>query len=374
MRKNKKNRRIAVGALSLVIGACSWGACGQSSSAVSKTVPENPIVRQLRETKGEGILFGHQDDLAYGVGWEYIDGESDVKHVAGDYPALLGWELGGLELGQEVNLDSVPFSKMNELAVWGFEHGAINTFSWHPHSPIDSINAWHGDSVVVKHILPGGAYHAQFDQQLDQVAEFFLGLKDKSGQPVPFIFRPWHEMDGGWFWWGSKACSPTELKVLFRYTIEYLRAKGLNQMVVAYSPDRNFDSPEEYLQWYPGDDIVDILGMDNYYDLAQADGEKEAIRKLHIVIDLAKEKNKLAALTETGLELVPDSVWYSQKLGRVLGDSTVQKELSYAMVWRNDSKKHFFFPYPGHPAADDAKNLLDQPNILLLDEFNQLKK
>ena len=373
MRKDK-NRRIVIGALAMVV--CTWSlvSCGQSRSAGNKTALENPIVHQLKKTKGKGILFGHQDDLAYGVGWEYIDGESDVKRVAGDYPALLGWELGGLELGHEVNLDSVPFSKMKELAVWGFECGAINTFSWHPYSPIDSINAWHGDSVIVKHILPSAAYHAKFDQQLDRVAAFFLSLKDKSDQPVPFIFRPWHEMDGGWFWWGSKACTPEELKALFRYTIEYLREKGLSQMVVAYSPDRNFDSPEEYLQWYPGDDIVDVLGMDNYYDLGQKGGEDEAIRKLHIVIDLAKKKNKLAALTETGLELVPDSSWYSLKLGAVLSDPLVKKELSYVMVWRNDSEKHFFFPYPGHPAAADAKSLLDRPEILLLNDFNQLKK
>ncbi|PTN10132.1 glycoside hydrolase family 26 protein [Mangrovibacterium marinum] len=361
---------VLAGAASLLIA----NACGTSAGKKTSADEQNTILTELQAAKGKGILFGHQDDLAYGVGWEYIDGESDVKRVAGDYPALLGWELGGLELEHAVNLDSVPFSKMKELAAWGFEHGAINTFSWHPHSPIDSVNSWHGDSVVVKHILPGGAFHTQFNHQLDLVAAFFSSLKDKSGGPIPFIFRPWHEMDGDWFWWGSKACSPDELRSLFRYTIDYLRNKGLSQMVVAYSPDCKFNTTGEYLTWYPGDDMVDILGMDNYYDLKQPEGEKEAIRKLHLVIDLAKEKNKLAALTETGLELVPDSNWYSQKLGSVLNDSLVRAELSYAMVWRNDSEKHFFFPYPGQKAADDAKSLLHQPHIWLLNDFYQFKK
>ncbi len=345
-------------------------ACGYGNHNIDKA---NPVITLLNKTKGKGILFGHQDDLAYGIGWKYIKGESDVRRIAGDYPALFGWELGGLELGHEINLDSVPFSTMKQLAIRAYKHGGINTFSWHPFSPVDSINSWHGDSAVVKHILPGGNYHEVFNRQLDYLSDFFLALTDTTENVIPFIFRPWHEMDGTWFWWGTKACSPNEYKALFRYTIDFLHKKGINNMAVAYSPDCNFNTPEEYLQWYPGDDVVDILGMDNYYDLKQPGGEKDAVRKLHIVTGLANKKGKLAALTETGLELVPDSTWYSQKLGYVLNDSTLKANLSYAMVWRNASKNHFFFPYPGHPAADDAQKLLRQPGILLLNDLKKIK-
>ena len=63
----------------------------------------------------------------------------------------------------------------------------------------------------------------------------------------------------------------------------------------------------------------------------------------------------------------------NNKLGAVLQDSLVAKELSYVMVWRSDDKVHFFFPYPGHPAAEDAKTLLDRPEILLLNDFTNLE-
>ena len=343
-------------------------------SQTNNSSDENEIVLKLKSIKGQGILFGHQDDLAYGVGWEYIRGESDVKRVSGDYPALFGWELGGLELDQEKNLDKVPFKTMQSLAIMGHEMGGINTFSWHPYAPVSHESSWDKEAIIVKHIIPGGKNHEAFKQQLDKVAIFFNGLKDKNGDQVPFIFRPWHEMDGSWFWWGSKQSTREEFKALFAFTVRYLREeKGLGKMVIAYSPDRNFDSEASYLQWYPGDEFVDILGVDNYSDLKKGGSTEAAIRKLHIVINTANKKGKLAAFTETGLENVTDEKWYTQKLGKVLADPLVSKEISYVMVWRNDENVHYFFPYPGQKGAADAKELLSNENMLLLEEFKSLK-
>ncbi|MBD0288787.1 MAG: hypothetical protein ICV79_25690 [Flavisolibacter sp.] len=67
----------------------------------------------------KGILFGHQDDLAYGVGWKYEKGRSDIKDVAGDYPAVQGYELGHLELDSLINLDSVPFLLPRRISLPG---------------------------------------------------------------------------------------------------------------------------------------------------------------------------------------------------------------------------------------------------------------
>lgn len=366
-----KNYSFSVLFRTLFLGGFIW-MLFSCSQAPQKS--ENSIIVQLSALKGKGILFGHQDDLAYGVGWKGVNDESDVKRVTGDYPALFGWELGGLEWGEEFNLDSVSFSSMQKWVIQAYQMGGINTFSWHPYSPNQRISAWSQDSTIVRDIIPGGKYHQEFIQQLDRVALFFQGLKTTEGAAIPFIFRPWHEMDGGWFWWGSKSCKPEDLKALFRFTIEYLRnQKGLSQMVVAYSPDKGFSTQEEYLTWYPGDDVVDILGGDNYYDFTQPNGVEMAVSKLHIIINTANAKHKLAAFTETGLENIADSTWYISKLGAALSDSLIKNEISYVMVWRNASTKHFFFPYPSHASAADAVRLMQRDEILLLNDFNKLK-
>src|SRR5690348_14688346 len=68
------------------------------------------LYRNLRLSLNKGILFGHQDDLAYGLNadssrWQAEPGRSDIKAVTGDYPAVYGWELGGIEQGHQSNLD-----------------------------------------------------------------------------------------------------------------------------------------------------------------------------------------------------------------------------------------------------------------------------
>ncbi len=343
--------------------------CGCTSSP-TKISEKQKLINTLKAVKGKGILFGHQDTYAYGFTWNDIEGQSDVKRVTGDYPAVFGWELGGIEKGVKANLDTVSFSNIRKYAIKAFKQGGINTFSWHPFSVIDRVDSWNTEKPVVAHINPGGLYHEAFKKDLDALAQFLNSVVTPEGVKVPFIFRPWHEMDGSWFWWGSASCTPEELKELFRFSIKYLREeKGVDQMLVAYSPDRNFYTLEEYLSWYPGDEYIDVIGMDNYYDLYTDGLVNEAIDKLHIIIDYANEKGKLAAFTETGYENIPDSTWFMSKLGVVLSDSIVASNISYALVWRNDPLKHFFFPYPGHPSAKYAKELLDKEEMWLLNDL-----
>lgn len=334
------------------------------------------LFQLLRDTSGKGILFGHQDDLAYGIGWKYVEGASDTRLTAGDYPALFGWELGGIELGRPHNLDSVPFDRMRGFAIWVHEQGGINTFSWHPFSATDTTkSSWTSDERVVRNILPGGSHHAPIREHLDRVAAFFGSLVTAEGEPVPFIFRPWHEMDGGWFWWGVKTTDPEELKQLFRFTVEYLRnEKGITHMLLAYSPDRNFTTEAEYLTWYPGDDVVDIIGVDNYWDFKLPDAVSRVAAKLEIAVNYAAKTGKVAAFTETGSDRMEDSTWYTQKLYAALNANETTRKISYVMVWRNHDLTHFYIPHPEHPGAADFREFTQKPEIWLLEDWKKFRK
>lgn len=153
------------------------------------------LYQHLRQLRQKGIMFGHQDDLAYGVGWKYQDGRSDIKDVTGDYPAVYGWELGHLELDSAVNIDSVPFDKMRHYIREGYDRGGVITISWHLHNPLTGKTAWDPAPGSVASALPGGTSHELYVKWLDKLADFFLSLKGENGEFIPVIFRPFHELN-----------------------------------------------------------------------------------------------------------------------------------------------------------------------------------
>ena len=104
--------------------------------------PAEQLIECLQQLRKYGIMFGHQDALFYGTTWKWEYGRSDVNDVCGDYPAVLGCELGGLELGNEKNLDGVPFDKMRQQIIEHYKKGGIITISWHPYNPVTGQNAW----------------------------------------------------------------------------------------------------------------------------------------------------------------------------------------------------------------------------------------
>src|SRR5690606_26721147 len=123
---------------------CLSGCAGNEDEKIvadTKHVPQLNDGKATKETKalyqnlfaiqGKHVLFGHQDDLAYGVNWINEDGRSDVKDITGAYPAITGWEIGGLDIGDEANLDRVNFEEMKQWIKDVYQRGGINTISWH---------------------------------------------------------------------------------------------------------------------------------------------------------------------------------------------------------------------------------------------------
>ena len=175
---------------------------GQGNMPIDKGATRETInlYKNLKNVLNKGFMFGHQDDLAYGVGWKYEEGRSDIKDATGEYPAVYGWELGRLEMDHPVNLDSVPFNKMKQLIRAGYERGGVITISWHLNNPLTGKSAWDPATGTVSSILPGGTKHDLYEGWLDKVAAFLGSLQDRNGKLIPVIFRPYHELNGRWFW------------------------------------------------------------------------------------------------------------------------------------------------------------------------------
>lgn len=309
-----------------------------------------------RTTAAGHILFGHQDALAYGVGWRAQAGGSDVQAVCGDYPAVYGWELGDLEHDSTDNIDRVNFTRMKQWIKDGYRRGGIITISWHMDNYASGGSAW-DTTVAVRDILPGGRHHARYVADLDRFARFVNDLRvggRRDRHLVPILFRPFHEHTGHWFWWCGPFTTPGEYRSLWRFTVEYLRdKKQLHNLLYVFNTSENFDSPEEFLRYYPGDEWVDVLSFDDYGDLRDSFGFARLRERLCIVAELADRKGKLAALAETGLESIPQADWWTGALLHNLRAEPVGRRMAWVLVWRNDNPKHHYAPYPGHVSAAD---------------------
>lgn len=348
----------------LVMAALYGTAMAQNS--LSDGVKDK-LMQRLTTLQQQGFAFGHQDDTFYGVNWKWQQGRSDVKEVCGDLPMVMGFELGGIELGNECNIDSVPFAMMRRELLAQVRQGGIATISWHPHNPLTGGNAWDvSDSTVVRSILPGGSRHQMFLQWMDRLADFLSKISSDNGEPVAFIFRPWHENNGSWFWWGQALCSTQEYHALWCMTQDYLLHKGLTNIVWAYSPNLDGSMTEEkFMERYPGNERVDIIGLDAYQWGTREDFVRDAQHNLQLLSDVARKNGRLFALTECGLQSVPDNKWWTETLLPLV----TAQPLCYFLTWRNGDMKERYAPYPGSCDEKNFKIFSKDKRILFLNDI-----
>lgn len=354
----------------------------------AKTYPMAPLVdknatketkalhRRLFKLMDKGIMLGHQDDLAYGHGWYKENGRSDVKSVAGDYPAVIGWELGHIELGAAYNLDSVYFSDMKHYIRDTYRRGGITTASWHADNIVTGKTAWDcsPDDQVVSKILSGGENHEQYLKWLDRVADFFLDLKDDKSKLIPVVFRMYHEHTGAWFWWGNMQCTPEQYKQLWVMTVRYLRdTRHVHNLIYAYSPATVKDK-EEYFSRYPGDDYVDMIGYDCYAftkDGGMEKYKKEMDLNLKIVTDYAKGSGKIPTIGETGHETLEYPNYFTQVLYPVISRYKISWVLFWRNAWSPQLPNHYYVPFAGHPATEDFNRFVAKERILMNSDINK---
>ena len=326
----------------------------------------NALLSKMQKTVNDGkIMYGHEDALLYGHSWCSPDRQdydrSDVKDVCGDHPAVLGLDLGGIEHGDSNNLDLQSFDSVRDAAAAHFGRGGHVTFSWHADNPLTGGDSWDvSSSDVVGSILPGGQKHDEFMIWLSNLASFFDSLRDASGRRIPVIFRPWHEHTGSWFWWGRNLCTAEQYKSLWIMTHDYLAGeRGLKNLIWAYSPNTGVDAAG-YMERYPGDEYVDIIGRDLYGKTAEECAEEfKALTALY--------GDRMIALTECGYYVDSNDASKNAPIGNIEAQ------------WNNGAAWSWFMPWYGNagegtearPHADKAwweaafqsENVLDREAV-----------
>ncbi|KAK4187353.1 family 26 putative glycoside hydrolase [Podospora australis] len=242
----------------------------------------------LRSIYGKKILSGQQE-LSW-ANW--------IAQQTGKTPALVAVDLMDYSPSR---VERGTVGTAVEEAITHHNRGGIVSVLWHWNAPVGLYDTeenkwWSGfytratdfDIAATLAAGPGNANYTLIIRDIDAIA---VQLKRLQSAGVPVLWRPLHEAEGGWFWWGAKGPEPA--KELWNLLYERLTVHhGLNNLIWVW----NSVLPE----WYPGDETVDILSVDVY---AQGNGPMST--QFNELIELGKDKKMIAA-AEVGAAPLPD--------------------------------------------------------------------
>ena len=357
-------------------------------SDTNATAETRALFAKLRNTSAGGLRFGQQHATD-----EHISStasEGDVYEMTGKYPAVFGWDAGLALRGAEKpgsGSDRETNAKILARKIADADSkGAIVTLSAHWYNP-GTGGDFNDTTAVASELLPGGKYSSTFNKELDAIASTAQQAKRSDGTLIPIIFRPLHENNGSWFWWGATHASASEYKELYRYIVDYLRdIKGVHNLIYAYSPGGVFNGdPTDYLATYPGDQWVDVLGYDEYdTDNSSEDSGNwigTVIKDLKMIRDEAASRGKIVALTEFGRSGDrkfdesgtgdKDTKFFSE-----LADAIAKEvpSVAYMMTWANfgGSGDGFqaYTPWKGSDGERDFKDFADSNANLMASKNN----
>ena len=229
-------------------------------------------------------LFGQANarTISYSTTKNYDKDQSDCKDVAGAHPAFIESDFMWYYDDASFKINDVQAMKDH------YADGGVIGYCWHMRDSSGDFDSTDNNISLCKDIVnDNGNSRSWFYGQIDSyVVPVLTELKDND---IPVIIRPFHEMNGGWFWWGSQSAS--DYINLYRLYVDYLRnTKGLDNLLFAWAPNYSFSST-----YYPGDDYVDIVGLDYYEPTATG-----MTSQLNLAAAFAARKGKILALTETG--------------------------------------------------------------------------
>jgi mannan endo-1,4-beta-mannosidase len=268
-----------------------------------------------------------------------------AKELGGQYPAIWGSDFIW-------NGDKDPGNRVVENAIKKHRDGFIITLMWHAGRPTDtppfrwkeSIQGELTDAEWKELTMPNSALNKVWQKQVDQVASYLKQLQDAK---VPVIWRPYHEMNGVWFWWGDKKGKDGYVKLYKMMYDRYVNYHKLNNLIWVWNANAPRDIPKDeafaYKEYYPGPAYVDVLATDVY----NFDYEQKEYQEL---LDLAQ--GKLIALGEVGELPKPEIM-------------EAQPKWAWFMIWANWLETH--------NKPERVKEIYSHPSVLTHDEVDLTK-
>ena len=201
--------------------------------------------------EGRRILSGQFTDFGQGANLRLIE---RIHQRTGRWVGLIGVDYADFGRG------SLTYEAPNHAAIEYWRQGGLVTVMAHMYNPANPKGGGLRDKGVnIADLLdPATDTHKRWMQELDLTADGLEGLKHAG---VVVLWRPFHEMNGGWFWWGAQ--KPEVFITVWRHMFDYFsKTRKLDNLLWVYGPNHGRNTAS----YYAGDAYVDIIGLDAYTD------------------------------------------------------------------------------------------------------------
>jgi len=252
------------------------------------------LLDYLYRIRGKKIISGHHNGSTRMNQWHRY-----VEELTGESPAIWGSDFH--HYYEEGNPESVV-----REAIRRHSDGYIVTLMWHTGRPQDdppfdwatSTQGEMSDREWKELTTPGTTLHSKWIARVDTIAAYLKQLRDAN---VPVLWRPYHEMNGIWFWWGDKKGEEGFAKLWKMMFDRYVHHHNLNNLIWVWNTnaprDRENDEAYAYELYFPGLEYVDVLAADVYHnDYRQSHHDR--------LVELAR--GKVVSLGEVGEVPTPE--------------------------------------------------------------------
>lgn len=292
----------------------------------------NALYAYLSKISGKSTLSGQHN-----YGHELNRSSDTIRSYTGKYPAVWGTDFGWI-LG----------SKLVDEVINQHKKGSVITLMYHMPRPFDADtvkrSTWKKltDEQWNDLVTPGTEINRLWMARMDTVAFYLKKLQDAK---VPVLWRPFHEMNGGWFWWGNRP-GPDGYQKMWKLLYDrFTNYHKLNNLIWVWNANapriKKDDDAMAYDLFYPGNDYVDVLAADIY---------NNDYRQSHHDQLLALGKGKLIAMGEIG-DVPPPSVLEQQP------------KWCWFMIWAR-------FPWTDN-TPEEIKALYGSDRVLTRDEVKK---
>ena len=258
---------------SALLGFSVFALCAAEPADTNANPKVRAILNYFHELAGKRdgrrILSGQFSDFGNGANLRIME---RIHESTGHWPALVGVDYADFGRG------GLTYKVPNQVAIDYWRQGGLVTVMAHMYNPANPKGGGLRDKgVKIGDLLQTGTEtHERWMKQLDLIAEGLQELKDAG---VVVLWRPFHEMNGGWFWWGAQ--DPAKFIEVWRHMFDYFtRTKHLDNLLWVYGPNHGANTAK----YYAGDRYVDLVGIDAYTDFV----DKEHIKGCDEVIALGR--------------------------------------------------------------------------------------